>query len=886
MFQFDVFLSYARNPDRQTSKYVEHFLETFHRKVPASPNVKLEPLSVCRDSTDFSMPRGSVPVHDLIGEHLKKCREILVLCSTGAAKSRYVDDEVRGFIEAGRPIRLALTEGNDPTSSSECKSYFPPSVIQYGLHETLCYDLRALAGRRSRNWRSVNDANAELVRLAADIYGQPRDLLYPLFLEEDRRLWRRRVAAISAAAVLILIAGVVAFWQNRVASAETARRQAEEKLKVEAERTAASEKARRETEEKLKQAAEVNATQQEALRYAADAFERMYRIPEEAIVQASASLRKTAVPEARRALETAYRVALFRHENRRESRQLTGSSIGFAPTTARWKQGAVFASISPDGRYVLLVSERGRDGVTGDDGKPMPGSVFLLDQETLRTIRLDNCRDRTEGRVEYVGFDTRTEHIFVTRHFDFQSYSLAGDCLSRFDFSTASTVSPVHIAAGYLLGKYILAADSEGRVWAAIPGSRGGAQTLRGRKLGDALVDAVVSPGGASAVLVYESGRATLVDFPDGKKARERPVQEANALAAAFHPSDEGVFAVSGSKGSATLYRAGAAIDTVPRFRVPGGDADSVTWAGKDELVLVSADRNVHVVESNSGRVVTTLRFEADWSAARLVPNNIKLHRPDSSLEPLDPEDSRKKLGGSLAVVGVDRAGGQTWLRTQRDPKDFYERGPAYLLEGEIATPIPDDDANVTAIREAGGHIWLNTERGALYRMESNRARLILPEGAHASTIKASAGVLWIGSQRGLWRIRDGKLERVTPDHVGIQDVAVIGNRVWIGSRRGAYVLEPDEKLYRVTESFLPVRRILQDEGRLWLLTGSESEPGPAMLVNGRSRLRFPTPGPASVMLSRSEATRGCWRMTACIVSTSGTILPQAWRESQRRSRN
>lgn len=37
-FQFDVFLSYARNPDRQTSKHVEHFLETFHRKVPASPD--------------------------------------------------------------------------------------------------------------------------------------------------------------------------------------------------------------------------------------------------------------------------------------------------------------------------------------------------------------------------------------------------------------------------------------------------------------------------------------------------------------------------------------------------------------------------------------------------------------------------------------------------------------------------------------------------------------------------------------------------------------------------------------------------------------------------------------------------------------------------------
>src|SRR5688572_16887233 len=160
---FHLFLSYTRTPDAALARELERLLESFHQTNLPGRAEPLPPLKVCVDGSDFSLPpvaenaradrvRG---VLDVVYAHLGRSRELLVLCSTGAARSHWVENEVRWFIEKFGPgcVRIAFTEGDRPWDEPE--SYFPKPILEHGLHKGVAYDLRGYDARRAREWRQV-----------------------------------------------------------------------------------------------------------------------------------------------------------------------------------------------------------------------------------------------------------------------------------------------------------------------------------------------------------------------------------------------------------------------------------------------------------------------------------------------------------------------------------------------------------------------------------------------------------------------------------------------------------------------------------------------------------------------------------------------------------
>ena len=240
-YPYDAFLSYSSRADYERARRIEAFLESIH-KTPAASGVTVPPLRICRDGSDFRLPRSAEeslpqedeekdPIWKIIRAELAKSRGLLVLCSPESTRSDWVSKEVGWFRkrqeeEKDRIILPVVTGGQDP--SGDPKEVFPQAVRDANLHtQTIWYDLRAL-GASSRP-PGVKDPEDELVRLASDLLGWDADRHGPLstLWEREQLKRRRRQAAwlISIAAVLIVLA-VVAVWQAVLSKRESRRARA------------------------------------------------------------------------------------------------------------------------------------------------------------------------------------------------------------------------------------------------------------------------------------------------------------------------------------------------------------------------------------------------------------------------------------------------------------------------------------------------------------------------------------------------------------------------------------------------------------------------------------------------------------------------------------
>jgi hypothetical protein len=250
--------------------------------------------------------------------------------------------------------------------------------------------------------------------------------------------------------------------------------------------------------------------EQASLRYVAEADRVLYRDPIRAVFHAYRALEENPSDVlARTALGAAHRVTLQQRSSQKDAATLTTKqAFSFEK---RDRQGKVYTVMSPDGRYVLLTTERRGEPY----GPELPGEVYLLDNEGRQTRKLERCDPETANmRLEYAGFGTSGQ-IFITRGFYADIYDLKGNCLSHLFFE--GTKSPIHLVAGYLNKKYLLAADSIGQVWLMDSTDRHETRpidSLSGSTQ-NALVAFALSFDGNAAMLLYESGRVDLVSFGD-----------------------------------------------------------------------------------------------------------------------------------------------------------------------------------------------------------------------------------------------------------------------------------------------------------------------------------------------------------------------------------
>jgi WD40 repeat protein len=219
---YDAFLSYSSRSDYQAARRIESFLESFHRRVARVAGVR--PLEICRDGSDFRLPRnrtgdvhGDDAILQILGQELAKSRTLLVLCSPDAVRSHYVNQEISLWLEkfSDRPILPLILEAKAP--SQEPEECFPPLLIQKQLHQAaIWYDLRAMRSAplwermRSSGFRNAED---ELVRLAGDLLewdASSAGALATVWEREQLRRRRRTAGIVTVIACLVVVLAVFA----------------------------------------------------------------------------------------------------------------------------------------------------------------------------------------------------------------------------------------------------------------------------------------------------------------------------------------------------------------------------------------------------------------------------------------------------------------------------------------------------------------------------------------------------------------------------------------------------------------------------------------------------------------------------------------------------
>lgn len=545
---FQLFVSYTRTPDAELAREVERFLESFHTTMPSQQTESLPPLRICVDGSDFSMPplaerEGRVrEVLDVVDSYLARSRELLVLCSTDAAGSDWVEKEIRSFIERSGAggIRIAFTEGDAPWKDPA--RYCPSPILEHQLHKGIAYDLRGYDQRRARQWHQVPEFSREMVRLAADLHGLSAGDLYPTWLEAELERARRQSATMTSNA----------------------------------------------------------------------RFETFAGDPALAVLAAYQAHQLHPDDTSEAGMRDAYRVAVMHHHNRRQIAQFTGSGPGYL--AGRWKQGDVFTKTSADGRFRLLVTERGRDG------PHPPGDVYLLNNETLRAVQLLPSK-HPGARIEEVAFDRATERVFVTRYFYLDVYDMDGGLLGEYAFSR-HTKSPVHLLDGLFHDRWILGAETKGGVWLVEPGGdKSSTITVHREFHGDATVFSDMSPDRRRMTLVYESGKADLLELDGGGKLRLRPIAKGGTLYAGFPTAHNDCVVTTGGSGCLRVLEVQAdEIREILTSDPLGTDVDWVSWdVETNRVALVGGDGRIHIADSETGLAISTLdyRQDMDWSTLR-----------------------------------------------------------------------------------------------------------------------------------------------------------------------------------------------------------------------------------------------------------------------------
>jgi tetratricopeptide (TPR) repeat protein len=210
---YRAFLAYSHR-DRRWATRLHRALESFRidqdligRATPVRP-VPATPRPIFRDREDFAAG------HSLTEQSraaLEASRFLVVLCSPAAAKSRYVNEEVRLFKAMGRADAIVpvIVDGEPGGGEREC---FPPAVrfevdaegkVTDRPTEVVAADVRETGD----GWELTR------AKVVARLLGLKTDEVYRR-AERQRRLQQRLRFAVAAAVLAIVALGGVFGWQN------------------------------------------------------------------------------------------------------------------------------------------------------------------------------------------------------------------------------------------------------------------------------------------------------------------------------------------------------------------------------------------------------------------------------------------------------------------------------------------------------------------------------------------------------------------------------------------------------------------------------------------------------------------------------------------------
>ena len=453
---------------------------------------------------------------------------------------------------------------------------------------------------------------------------------------------------------------------------------------------------------------------QQVSRLIADSYRTLNTDPADALLSAHAARNISDTPQVRDALKASYRVLVLHAENRRENAQVTGRGPGYL--AGCWKEGDVFTNVSEDGRYTLLATERGTSGANP------PGELYLNDNETLRSVKLEHD-DGPDYRLEFAGFDRRTQHVFVTRYFNLSIYERDGSRIGGYSLSRF-TKSPIHFVTGYIGNQFVIAADCKGGVWLVDPNSERFFE-LQSEWGKDTLIAAHVADNDEHAVLVFRSGRAVLLWFAPGASEPELTEVPAKGVLYAAMLGDEHslLVATAGRGGAVATWRVRQSTLAVDRrYEIVGSDLDWVRSSRDSRrLLAVARDHSVHIIEHDKATPIATYDYsdDIDWRSMKRLPREAKpphgsrLIEVDARRWLIGPKGALLQEAGRLiritpkfhAVRDVVHAGGQSWILSQAP-------GPTYRVDGYLTVEVDPALGQVHQIAELHGNAYLATSQG------------------------------------------------------------------------------------------------------------------------------------------------------------------------------
>jgi tetratricopeptide (TPR) repeat protein len=216
---YRAFLSYS-HADERWAAWLQRSLERYRvprrlRQQRAGLPARLNP--VFRDREELA---SSSDLGDSIRNALARSEALVVVCSPAAAKSRWVNEEIRVFraLAPGRPVLCLMVAGSPEPGVPDCA--FPPALLRdddgQRLPEPLAADPRTEAdGKRGAR-----------VKIAAGLLGVGVDALR----QRDQQRRNRVLAAIAtgAAAIAVVTIGLAINASIARDEAELRRDQAEE----------------------------------------------------------------------------------------------------------------------------------------------------------------------------------------------------------------------------------------------------------------------------------------------------------------------------------------------------------------------------------------------------------------------------------------------------------------------------------------------------------------------------------------------------------------------------------------------------------------------------------------------------------------------------------
>lgn len=766
--KFNLFISYTRTPDGPLAREVERFLEAFHQTpLPVELATALPPLQVCLDGSDFSLP----PLEEDASDAAR--RDVLGIIYSHLAQSREL-----------------LVLGSRGTAQSE----WVDKEVRWFLDHAGPARVRLAFTEGNEPWAEP-DAFFPPSVIEQKLH---EGIAYDLRGYDKQRAqgWRqvpefqREMVRLAADLSGYSAGDLYPSWLE----------------------------------------AELVRVRRESLTLASTArFETLAGDPSRALLRAYEAHELHPGEATEVALREAYKVAVLHHQNRREMARISGSGPSYL--AGRWKQGGVFSKNSHDGKYRLLVTERGKDG------PHPPGDVYVVSNETQRATKLVPP-EYENNRVEDVAFDRASQQVFVTRYFNLSVYSTGGRRIGGYKFSR-HTKSPVHLIDGYFAGQYILGAESKGGIWLVDIKSTDRNSTLMvlPEFSGDAAIFCNISANGMLAALVFESGRSALLSLDESGMPRLAEVASEGVLFAGFAAGRDDRLFTSGDGGAIVMWEIeeGSVRESLRMQPLP----TAIDWVSVDEgskrIAAVGADQKLYLLHQESGELLDTLDHAdvIDWAAFRSVSVPAAEVNPGSAVtfdEPIPfPSDT-------LHVANVQHVAGETWLFTE-DPGDseFSKDRKTYLLKGGSAIPFPYGASMVEAHADILWFRYAPGYGGKAYWRFKDFYRPFPSADLDASCIYEKEGVVWVGTRAGLYRHQGDAHELASPRTMRISHIEEVGGRIWVRSDEGCHVLEGD-RLIRVVEPFLKIRAIKEVAGDVWLLTKTDemfTSDGPAYRVQG-----------------------------------------------------